>query len=300
MITQATILPALIRATKEVINAYPNEMPDYADSIVGKKEPETKAYAEKAMYSGLGTATRRGEGNGVQFDTPSIPYTKKYPFVIFTQAVQIGYSTWLRNPMGSIKPFNPELARSMYNARQMFIADILNNSTDTTNYPGIDAVSLANASHPTASSTWSNVSTAATLSYDSLETMCVDMDSHLTYRDQKRAYPGSKRLLVPRNLRLRSERIFQTSLKAGVADNDKNVLKTNGVISEVAWNLFLTSQTGYYLIDIRDNPIFELTFGGDRIETQYSIDDDSFKMAIHREIGSGWDGAWGIQRNAGA
>lgn len=300
MITQATILPALIRATKEVINGFATEMPDFAGSIVGQKEPETKSYAEKALYSGLGTATRRTEGSNVQFDTPSIPYTKKFPFVIFTQAVQIGYSTWLRNPMGSIKPFNPELARSMYNARQQFIADILNNSTDATNYPIIDGVALASASHPTATGTWSNISTAATLSYDALEQMCVDMDGHVTYRDQKRTYPGSKRLMLPRALRLKGQRIFDTSLKAGSGDNDKNVLKTHGVISEVAWNPFLSSSTAYYLFDIKDNPIFELTFGGDRIETQYSIDEDSFKMAVHREMGSGANGAWGLQRNAGA
>jgi len=299
MVTQATILPALIRNTKGVINGYSDEMPDYSRYHVATREPESKAYAEKAYYSGLGTATQRFEGGGVNFDTPSIPYTKKYPFVIFTQGVEVGMQTWLRNPMGSIKPFTPELARSMYNARQSFLADILNDTSVT----GIDGVALASASHPTASSTFSNVSTAATLSYDSLETMCVDMDGHLTYRDQVRTYPGNKRLLLPRQLRMRGARIFASELVAGDADNDKNVLKTAGVISEIAWNPFLTSATAYWLFDIKDNPIFELTFGGDRIVTSPTdgeIETDSFKMAIHREMGSGWNSAYGVQRNAGA
>lgn len=300
MITEITLLPALIRATKEVINGFAAEMPDFAASLIGQKEAETKAYAEKALYSGLATAARRQEGSGVNFDTPSIPYTKKYPLVIFTQGVQVGMSTWLRNPMGSIKPFNPELARSMYNARQQFIADVYNNATDATNYPIIDGVALASASHPTSGATWSNISTAAALSYDALETMCVDMDGHLTYRDQKRTYPGSKRLILPRQLRLKGERIFQSSLKAESANNDRNVLRTNGVISEVAWNPFLSSATAYYLVDIKDNPIFELTFGGDRVVADECIDDDSMKLAIHREMGSGANGAWGLQRNAGA
>lgn len=303
MVTQATILPALIRDTKEVINGYHKEMPDFAASIIGTTEPETHAYAEKAAYSGIGTATRRQEGQGIQVDTPSITHTKKYPFVIFTQAVQVGMQTWLRNPMGSIKPFTPELARSMYNARQQFIADILNNGTDATNYPTIYGVAFFSASQPTVSTTWSNISTAATLSYDSLEQMCIDMDGHQTYRDQVRTYPGNKRLIVPRQLRLRAERIFQSSLVAGDADNDKNVLRTNGVISEIAWNPFLSSSTAYYLFDIKDNPVFELTFGGDRIVTsdpKGEIETDSFIMAIHRELGSGVNGAWGTQRNAGA
>ena len=54
MVTQATILPALIRNTKEIINGYHKEMPDFGASIVGTTEPETHAYAEKAAYSGVG------------------------------------------------------------------------------------------------------------------------------------------------------------------------------------------------------------------------------------------------------
>lgn len=279
---------------------YSEKQPNFWKDIVGKVEDERDLWVEKTMLGGFGIATTQREAGGVPFDNITTPYSLKFFQDIYSIGFELSDQAKERDLSGEIAKRAPSMARSIYWALEQSIADIINNST-TAGYTGIDGVVLQSASHPTQTTTWSNISTAATLSIDSLETMLNNLvTAPRGYRDTITPQMGPFRLIVPGQLGLLAQRLLAGVEQPQTANRERNVAKMR--IGDLSVNPYLTDTNGYQMVPMNsdDNPIFIIKFGDVRFRESYDGRKPAWLYTSHKEWGTGWDWPAGVQFNAGA
>jgi len=104
------------------------------------------------------------------------------------------------------------------------------------------------ASHPTINGTQSNLlSVASDLNETSLEQALIDIAGFQDERGLKIAVRGMK-LIIPKELQFVAERVLNSNLRPGTADNDANALKNMGMLPEGAVvNHFLTDTDAFFI-----------------------------------------------------
>ena len=140
------------------------------------------------------------------------------------------------------------LARSMSQTKQIKAAAVLNNAFTAGASAIGDGVALCSASHPTINGTQSNVlAVAADLNETSLEQMLIDVAGAKDERGLKVAIRGQK-LIIPKELQFVAERLLNSNLRPGSADNDVNATKSMGMLPDGAVvNHFLTDTDAFYI-----------------------------------------------------
>jgi hypothetical protein len=298
MQTTATALELYDRGIKDRVKTYSEKQPNFWKDIVGSVQEERDLWVEKAALGGFGIATTQREAGGVPFDNITTPYTLKYFQDIYSIGFELSDQAKERDLSGEIAKRAPGMARSIYWAKEQSVADVLNNGT-TSGYTGIDGVTLSSASHPTESTTWSNQSTAATLSIDALETMLNNLiTAPRSYRDAITPQMGPFRLVVPGQLGMRAQRLLAGVEQPQTANRERNVAKTR--IADYSVNPYLTDTDGFWLLPMEDNPIFMLKYQDVRFRESYDGRKPAWLYTAHQEWGLGWDWPFGIQHNAGA
>ena len=118
----------------------------------------------------------------------------------------------------------------MANTKEVKGADVLNNAFDT-NFTGGDGVTLINTAHPLAGGgTAANRATSmADLNETSLEDALIDIS---TFTDDKGLTISvqATKLVVPPQLVFAADRILNSTLRSGTADNDINAVRNTGVL----------------------------------------------------------------------
>lgn len=294
-------LPIHLKGVYEVMIARGDTMPNYWKWIVGKKI-NTTAIAEKmVLLTGLATATRTGDGAAVLFDEITSPYDKTFYTDEYAIGVEFTEKQVKTDQSGKLKRFGEEFAYSLNVQLETMVADVINNGTDGTNYAGIDGVALFSASHPTVGgTTWSNLSTAATMSIDSLEQLMTDRKSHRTLKDQ----PWTK--LVPCNLiygealEMKAARLLGGIEQPETPDREINVVKRS--LNASTGNQYLTDTNAYTAIPRGDaNPIFLLEGNIPKpIRQDYDPRVRKELMVAAQDHTTGWMYPAGIQHNIGA
>jgi hypothetical protein len=130
--------------------------------------------------------------------------------------------------------------------KQVRGANVLNNAFSVT---GGDGVTLANTAHPTAlGGNFSNRSaTDADLTDVSLEQAMIDIAGFIDERGLKIAMKGQK-LIIPVNIQFVADRILESTLRVGTADNDINALKNMGMLpGGYTVNHYLTDTDAYFI-----------------------------------------------------
>jgi hypothetical protein len=141
----------------------------------------------------------------------------------------------------------------MANTKQVKGADVLNTAFAAagaagTN-PGGDGVSLINTQHPLAvGGTFSNrLATDADLNETSLEQSLIDIAAFVDERGLKIATQGRK-LIIPKELQFTADRLMNSVLRTGTADNDINAIRNMGMIPEgYVVNHFLTDTDAFFI-----------------------------------------------------
>lgn len=277
-----------------------SEMPDYGADIVGKTMTTSALYEKIILLSDLIPAQPIEDVGGVPLDTIVTTYSKDFVTHMYGLGVSLTDKQLRTDQSGLLKTVPKLLATSDYLAKQQLIADIINNGTDS-NYTGIDGVSLFNDSHPIANgATFDNLSTAATLSYASLEQMLVDLRAHKSYKGNPWFSWGGFKLVKHPALGLTAKRILNSVQIAGSANNDKNVAADD--ISDTAGNQFLTDTNAYTLIpaEASRNPLFLLV--GMDAKTVEDPKPSEFRTVyvVASDRTAGWLCAQGVQHNIGA
>ena len=212
---------------------YENEHAEIFDN-----ESSDRAFEEEVMLSGFGSAPTKAEGAGISYDTAVEAYTSRYThetiafgFAITEEAIEDNLYDQLSSR------YTKALARSMANTKQVKGADVLNNAfagagAAGTN-PGGDGVSLINTQHPlqTGGFLVNRLATDADLNETSLEQSLIDIADFRDERGLRTAIQGMK-LIIPRQLQFTANRLMESTLRVGTADNDINAIRNMGVIPQ--------------------------------------------------------------------
>jgi len=181
------------------------------------------------MLVGFGEASVKAEGAAVGFDTASESFTARYVHETIALAFALTEEAVEDNLYDTLSArYTKALARSMAYTKQVKGADVLNTAFATT---GGDGVTLVNTTHPTAlGGNFSNRSaTDADINETSLEQAMIDIAGFIDERGLKIAMQGRK-LIIPVNIQFVADRVLNSTLRVGTADNDINALKNMGML----------------------------------------------------------------------
>ena len=213
-----------------------------------EEEASDRAFEEEVMLGGFSTAPVKGEGAAINFDDAQETYTARYTHETIALAFSITEEAIEDNLYDRLASrYTKALARSMAQTKQIKAAAILNNAFATTSPIG-DGAALCSASHPSLSGNQRNLlSVAADLNETSLEQMLIDIAGFTDERGLKVAVRGTK-LIIPKELQFIAERVMNSNLRVGTADNDANAMKNMGMIPEgAAVNHFLTDTDAFFI-----------------------------------------------------
>jgi hypothetical protein len=223
---------------------YENESAQIFDT-----ESSERAFEEEVMLSGFGAAPVKSEGTAVTFDDAQEAYTARYNNETIALAFSITEEAIEDNLYDRLASrYTKALARSMAHTKQVKGAAVLNSAFDT-GVTGGDGVALCVTNHPLVNgSTLANTpSTAADLNETSLENGLIDIAGYVDERGLKVSVKGTK-LMVPANLQFVADRLLESTLRPGTADNDINATRNMGMLPNgYAVNHFLTDTDAWFV-----------------------------------------------------
>jgi hypothetical protein len=274
-------------------NRYENEHTEIFD-----EESSDRAFEEEVMLGGFSTAPVKNEGQSISFDDAQETYTARYTHETIALAFSITEEAVEDNLYDRLASrYTKALARSMAQTKQIKAAAILNNAfTAGVNEVG-DGAALCSAYHPYLSGNQTNVlAVAADLNETSLEQMLIDIAGMTDERGLKIAVRGMK-LIIPKELQFIAERVINSNLRSGTADNDNNAMKSMGMLPDGAVvNHFLTDTDAFFIKT--DAPNGFKYFNRSSIKTAMEGDFDTgnmrFKARERYSFGvSDWRGVYG-------
>ena len=266
-------------------------------SEIFEEESSDRAFEEEVMLSGFGTAPVKSEGSSISFDDAQETYTARYTMETIALAFSITEEAIEDNLYDRLASrYTRALARSMSQTKQVKAAAVLNNAFSTS-YPIGDGAALCSSAHPSLTGNQRNLlSTAADLNETSLEQMLIDVAGLTDERGLKVAVRGMK-LIIPKELQFISERVLNSTLRAGTADNDLNAMKSMGMLPEGATvNHFLTDTDAYFIKTDAPNgfKLFQRTPIRTAMEGDFDTGNMRFKARERYSFGvSDWRGVFG-------
>ncbi len=242
-----------------------------------EEETSDRAFEEEVMLSGFGTAPTKQEGSAISFDDAQETFTARYTHETIALAFSITEEAIEDNLYDRLAArYTKALARSMANTKQIKAAAILNNAFSTSSPIG-DGAALCSSSHPSVSGNQRNIlSVASDLNETSLEQSLIDIAGLTDERGLKIAVRGMK-LVIPKELQFVAERVINSNLRSGTADNDANAIKNMGMLPEGAVvNHYLTDTDAFFILT--DAPNGFKYFNRSPIKTAMEGDFDTGNM----------------------
>ena len=212
-------------------------------------EASDRAFEEEVMLVGFGNANTKTEGAGVVFDSASEAFTARYTHETIALAFALTEEAMEDNLYDRLGArYTKALARSMAHTKQVKAAATLNNAFDS-GFTGGDGKELCATDHPLAGGgTFRNEpSTAADLNETSLENALIDISTFVDEKNMIIALRGMK-LIVPPQLQFIADRLLESTLRPGTADNDVNAMRNMGMLPEgYVVNHFLTDTDAFFI-----------------------------------------------------
>ena len=221
---------------------------DAEHTQIFETESSDRAFEEEVMLSGFGNARVKSEGGSIVYDNAVETFTARYTHETIALGFAITEEAVEDNLYDRISArYTKALARSMANTKQVKAANVLNNAFDS-NFAGGDGVELCSTVHPIVAGTFSNeLATAADLNEASLEQALIDIAAFTDERGLLISTQGRK-LIIPSELQFVADRLTQSTLRVGTADNDINAMKNMGMIPEgYTVNHYLTDPSAFFI-----------------------------------------------------
>ena len=265
-------------------------------------ESSDRAFEEEVMLAGFGNAETKPEGAGVNYDTAQEAWTARYnhetialAFAITEEAVEDNLYDKLAGR------YTKALARSMNNAKQIKGANVLNNGFSSS-YTGGDGKELLATDHPTVTGGdfKNELTTAADLNETSLEQALVDLADMIDERGLKVAVKATK-MLIPSELVFVAERLLQSQLRTGTADNDINALKSSGMVpGGYVVNHYLTDSDAWFLKTDAPNGLKVFERSPLKTSMEGDFDTGNMRYKARERYSFGWSDPRGIFGSPGA
>ena len=192
-----------------------------------------KAFEEDVLLEGFGNAPVKNEGAAISYDAASQQWTARYQHETIALAFSITEEAEEDGLYGSIAArYTKALARSMASTKEIKGANVLNNAFGGSGVTGGDGKTLCATDHPTRSGNQSNtLATAADLSETSLEQMLIQIADMKDDRGLRIAAQGTM-LVIPTAYSFVAERLLESQLRTGTADNDINAIRNGGYLPQ--------------------------------------------------------------------
>ena len=204
-------------------DSYPAEY-----EAVFESNTSQKAFEEDVLLAGFGAAPTKNEGASVSYDDAGQQWTARYQHETVALAFSITEEAEEDGQYGSIASrYTKALARSMSSTKEIKAANVLNEATSANIG---DGTTLLSTSHPTQNGNQSNtLATAADLSETSLESILIQISDMKDERGLRIAAQGTQ-LIIPTAYQFVAERLLESQLRTGTADNDINAIKSGGYL----------------------------------------------------------------------
>ena len=261
-------------------------------------ETSERSFEEETKLSGFSAAPVKNEGSALAYDNAQEAWTARYTHETIAMGFSITEEAIEDNLYDSLSSrYTKALARAMAYTKQVKGAAVLNNGFSSS-YPGGDGVALFSTAHPLVSGgTNSNTpSTQVDLNETSLEAAVIQIAGWTDERGLLIA-AKPKKMVIPTALMFVAERLLETSLRVGTADNDINAIKNMGAIPEgYTVNHFLTDPNAWFLTTDVPNGMKHFI----RTPLQNSMDGDfdtgNVRYKARERYSFGWSdplGMWG-------
>ena len=266
-------------------------------------EDSERAFEEEVLITGFGSAPTKTEGAGVAFDTASEGFTARYTHDTVALAFSLTSEAVEDNLYDSLgRRYVKALARSMANTKEVKGADVLNNAFSSS-FAGGDGQPLISTAHPLAGGgTLANrATTMADLNETSLEDALIDISTFTDDRGLTISVQATK-LVVPPQLVFVADRILNSTLRSGTADNDVNAIRNTGVLPQgYTVNHYLADPDAFFILtSVTDAgeglKMFQRTAMETSMEPDFSTDNIRYKARERYSFGfSDWRGVYGSQ-----
>ncbi|MAK52199.1 Mu-like prophage major head subunit gpT family protein [Marinobacter sp.] len=277
---------------------YDSYPPEY--TAVFSSNTSSKAFEEDVLLEGFGNAPTKAEGAAISYDSASQQWTARYQHETIALAFSITEEAEEDGQYGSIASrYTKALARSMAATKELKAADILNNATTAGTYAGGDGVALLSTSHPTRSGNQSNtLATAADLSETSLESMLIQIADMKDDRGLRVAAQGTT-LVIPTAYTFTAERLLESQLRTGTADNDINAIRSGGYLPKGyhVMRRLSDSDAFFILTDVPDGmKMFQRTPMKKGMEGDFETGNVRYKVRERYSFGfTDWRGIFGSE-----
>jgi hypothetical protein len=190
----------------------------------------------------------------------------------------------------------------MANTKEVKGADVLNNAFSSS-FTGGDGVSLINTAHPLAGggTAANRATTMADLNETSLEDSLIDIATFTDDRGLIISVQADK-LIIPPQLVFVADRILNSPMRSGTADNDINAIRNTGVLpGGYSVNHYLTDPDAYFILTSVTAQgdglkMFQRTGMETSMDPDFSTGNIRYKARERYSFGfSDWRGIYGSQ-----
>jgi len=218
-------------------------------TMIYETNASERSFEEEVKLSGFGAAPVKAEGASISYDQAQESFTARYNHETIAMGFSITEEAMEDNLYDQLSArYTKALARAMAHTKQVKAVAPLNNGFTTFNSG--DGVTLFSTSHPQVSggTNANRPAVGADLNETSLEDAIIAISR---YTDERGLLIAARprRLIVPSQLMFVAERLLETTLRTGTADNDVNAIRNMGAIPEgYSVNHFLTDTNAFFLI----------------------------------------------------
>jgi len=298
-ITRSAHPSALWPGVKSWFGTSYDELPSEWDKIFDT-DTSDKAYEEVVEASGFGLAPVKPEAASIQYDTDAEGYKSRFTHVVYALGYIVTEEELEDNQYEVLSRRRSRmLAYSMRQTTEIVHANILNRGFSAS-YLGGDGKALFAADHPTAGGAQSNLLTAADLSEASLEDGLKVVAQTRNSRGLNIANTARK-LIIPTGEMFNAERIVNSNLRSGTANNDDNAIKQMGLLpGGIVVNHYLTDQDAWFLQTGVPDGLMSYWRRKVRLEKDSDFDTANAKAKASMRFAAGWGDWRGAYGNAGA
>jgi hypothetical protein len=261
-----------------------------------KTDSSSKAYELTVQMENMGLASVKTEGDDITLDSFRQSFAPKFVHVAYGKGFIVTREAKDDNQYGYYKKGARALNRSMNITKEVRTHVLYNTAFSASSaMTGGDGVAMCSASHINGPSggTYSNIITAAAFSESSLEDMLKTIMRAKDDRGLAIKLRATK-LIGHTNNKFEFDRVLNSSLRSGTADNDKNVLMgtiSNGVVTSPyldantnAWFIMTDAEEGLTYYDRTP-----LEFGEDK-----SFMSDNTRYKAYMRFSTGYSDPRGI------
>jgi hypothetical protein len=255
-------------------------------------------YIKKGDSSPLGGLVDRADGETLSYDIIKQGNSKTVYFTNIALGVLLTRNLYDDDRTGILKRIPAELAKSAAYTKELKAWDLLNSGFVTTYRSGLDSLALFSTSHTMldyGTAQGNTPSSAGALSETTLQAALDHFDSLYNHKGIPTPIVP-KKLVIPVALRPTAERLLQSTLRPGYADNDVNVLKGK---LEIVVSHYLTSTTAWFVLaDEHDlNMIWRKPIS---VSSEDDFDTDGAKFKVTGRLTCDFWNFFGTYGNAGA